>query len=91
MQGCDAVGQPCDRGRQGDQAQYVLTSRREIPVMQQVQLLVDIGYKGYCSYEWEKRGIPISRIRKWRFREYAKVMTEYLKDAYAHRHIRHTC
>ncbi|PYX81416.1 MAG: hypothetical protein DMG70_19520 [Acidobacteria bacterium] len=69
----------------GDQDHYVLTGRGEVPVKQQVQLLVDIGYKGYYSFEWEKAWHPDIEDPEIAFPEYADVMTKYLKDAYAHR------
>jgi sugar phosphate isomerase/epimerase len=70
----------------GDQTHYVLTGRGDVPVKEQVQQLVDIGYKGYFSYEWEKAWHPDLEDPSIAFPEYAKVMTQYLKDAYAHRH-----
>jgi predicted xylose isomerase-like sugar epimerase len=54
-------------------------------VKKQVQTLVDIGYKGYFSYEWEKVWHPDLEEPEIAFPEYAEVMTGYLKDAYAHR------
>jgi sugar phosphate isomerase/epimerase len=69
----------------GDQAHYVLTGRGEVPVKKQVQALVDIGYKGYYSYEWEKAWHPDLEEPEIAFPDYAEVMTGYLKDAYAHR------
>lgn len=65
---------------------YVLTGRGEIPVKKQVQLLVDIGYEGYFSYEWEKVWHPDIDEPEIAFPEYAKVIRGYLKDAYAHQH-----
>lgn len=70
----------------GDNAHYVLTGQGEVPVERQVQLLVDIGYKGYYSYEWEKAWHPDLQDPEIAFPDYAKVMTGYLRDAYAHRH-----
>ena len=64
---------------------YVLTGRGTVPVKKQVELLVDIGYQGYFSFEWEKAWHPDIEEPEIAFPEYAKVMTEYLKDAYAHR------
>ena len=69
----------------GDQAHYVLTGRGEVPVKKQVQMLVDMGYKGYYSYEWEKAWHPDLAEPEIAFPDYAQVMTGYLKDAYAHR------
>lgn len=64
---------------------YVLTGRGTVPVKKQVQLLVDIGYQGYFSYEWEKAWHPDIEEPENAFPVYAEVMTGYLKDAYAHR------
>ena len=64
---------------------YVLTGRGTVPVKKQVQLLVDIGYQGYFSYEWEKAWHPDIEEPEIAFPVYAEVMTGYLKDAYAHR------
>ena len=69
----------------GDQAHYVLTGRGEVPVKKQVQALVNIGYKGYYSYEWEKVWHPDLVEPEIAFPDYAEVMTGYLNDAYAHR------
>jgi sugar phosphate isomerase/epimerase len=74
----------------GEQAHYVLTGRGEVPLKQQVQTLVDIGYKGYYSYEWEKAWHPDFEDPEIAFPDYAKVMSGYLKDAYAHRSVRPT-
>lgn len=72
-----------------DQAHYVLTGQGEVPVKKQVQMLVDVGYQGYYSFEWEKAWHPDLQDPEIAFPDYAKVMTEYLKEAYAHRH-KHT-
>jgi sugar phosphate isomerase/epimerase len=75
----DSVGKSND-------SHYVLTGRGEVPVKRQVQMLVDIGYKGYYSYEWEKVWHPELQDPEIAFPDYASVMTGYLKDAHAHRH-----
>jgi sugar phosphate isomerase/epimerase len=74
-----------DSTGKGDATHYVLTGRGEVPVKKQVQALVDIGYKGYFSYEWEKVWHPDLEEPEVAFPDYAEVMTGYLKDAYAHR------
>jgi sugar phosphate isomerase/epimerase len=73
----------------GNETHYVLTGQGDVPVKRQVQLLVDIGYKGYYSYEWEKAWHPDLQDPEIAFPDYARVMTGYLKDAYAHRHTFH--
>jgi len=72
-------------GKNGEE-HYVLTGKGDVPVKKQVQLLVDIGYQGYFSYEWEKAWHPDIDEPEIAFPEYAKVMRGYLKDAYAHTH-----
>jgi sugar phosphate isomerase/epimerase len=67
----------------GDKVHYVLTGSGDVPVKRQVQSLVDIGYKGYFSYEWEKAWHPDLQDPAIAFPQYADVMTGYLKDAYA--------
>jgi sugar phosphate isomerase/epimerase len=67
----------------GDQEHYVLTGRGDVPVKRQVQLLVDIGYQGSYSFEWEKAWHPDILDPEIAFPDYARVMTEYLEDAYA--------
>jgi sugar phosphate isomerase/epimerase len=74
----DSVGE-------GDQAHYVLTGRGQVPVKRQVQALVNIDYKGYYSFEWEKAWHTDLADPEIAFPEYAETMTEYLKDAYANR------
>jgi sugar phosphate isomerase/epimerase len=74
-----------DSINKADQAHYVLTGRGEVPVKKQVQALVDIGYKGYYSYEWEKVWHTELEEPEVAFPVYAEVMTGYLKEAYAHR------
>jgi sugar phosphate isomerase/epimerase len=67
----------------GDQVHYVLTGTGDVPVKRQVQCLVDIGYKGYFSYEWEKAWHPELQDPAVAFPQYANVMTGYLREAYA--------
>lgn len=69
----------------GEQAHYVLTGEGEVPVKRQVEVLVDMGYTGYFSFEWEKVWHPDLQDPEIAFPEFAKVMTQYLQDAYAHR------
>jgi len=42
----------------GDDRRYVLTGTGEVPVKRQIEALVKIGYKGFYSFEWEKRWHP---------------------------------
>src|SRR2546427_9075843 len=36
----------------------VLTGTGEVPVRRQIEALVKIGYRGFYSFEWEKRWHP---------------------------------
>ncbi len=42
----------------GSDRRYVLTGSGEVPVERQVAALVKIGYRGFYSFEWEKRWHP---------------------------------
>jgi len=68
---------------QGDDVHYVLTGRGVVPVKKQVQELVNIGYKGSFSFEWEKVWHPDLQEPEIAFPDYAKVMREYLLEAHA--------
>jgi sugar phosphate isomerase/epimerase len=65
----------------GDKRRYVFVGQGEVPVKEQVRLLVTGGYKGYYSFEWEKRGQPEIEEPEVAFPLYVKVMTEYLSAA----------
>lgn len=67
---------PADSGRR-----YVLTGTGEVPVKTQVEVLARGGYKGYYSFEWEKKWHPEIEEPEVAFPHYARVMTGYLKDA----------
>jgi len=43
-----------DSIRKGNDVQYVLTGRGQVPVKRQVEALAGIGYAGSYSFEWEK-------------------------------------
>ena len=69
--------------RKGDDVQYVLTGRGEVPVKQQVQELVNINYRGAYSFEWEKVWHPDLQEPEIAFPDYARVMRDYLLQAIA--------
>ena len=50
-----------DSKPQGDDRRYVLTGTGEVPVKAQVKVLAAAGYKGYYSFEWEKKWHPGDR------------------------------
>ena len=70
-----------DSRKQADDVHYVLTGRGEVPVQRQVQLLVENGYTGSYSFEWEKVWHPEIEEPEIAFPDFARVITQYLKDA----------
>jgi sugar phosphate isomerase/epimerase len=58
--------------------QYVLTGEGDVPVRRQVQLLAKHGYKGYYSFEWEKRWHPEIPEPEVAFPHFARVVRQYL-------------
>ncbi len=60
---------------------YVLTGTGEVPVKETVKVLAAGGYKGYYSFEWEKRWHPEIEDPEVAIPHYAKVMREYLAEA----------
>jgi len=70
-----------DSRKEGNDVHYVLTGRGQVPVKQQVQALVKIGYKGYYSFEWEKVWHPDLEEPEIAFPDFARVVTQYLRDA----------
>jgi sugar phosphate isomerase/epimerase len=71
------------RAPKGDEKgrRYVLTGTGEVPVKETVKVLAAGGYKGYYSFEWEKRWHPEIEDPEIAFPHYAKVMREYLAEA----------
>jgi sugar phosphate isomerase/epimerase len=65
----------------GKDRRYVLTGTGEVPVKRQVAALARIGYRGYYSFEWEKRWHPEIAEPEVAFAQYATVMSGYLHDA----------
>ncbi|MGH9833920.1 MAG: sugar phosphate isomerase/epimerase family protein [Blastocatellia bacterium] len=60
---------------------YVLTGTGEVPVKETVKVLAAGGYRGYYSFEWEKRWHPEIEEPEIAIPHYAKVMREYLAEA----------
>jgi hypothetical protein len=52
-----------------------------VPVKRQVAALARIGYRGYYSFEWEKRWHPEIAEPEVAFAQYATTMSGYLRDA----------
>src|SRR6266496_3907205 len=65
----------------GNARRYVLTGTGEVPVKRQIAALVKIGYRGFFSFEWEKRWHPDIEEPEVAFAQYASVASEYLRDA----------
>ncbi len=70
-----------DSIKKGEDVQYVLTGRGQVPVKRQVKALAGIGYTGSYSFEWEKVWHPELEEPEIAFTDYARVMREYLSTA----------
>ncbi|OLD95987.1 MAG: hypothetical protein AUG80_15205 [Candidatus Rokubacteria bacterium 13_1_20CM_4_68_9] len=64
----------------GNDRRYVLTGTGEVPVKRQIAALVKIGYRGYYSFEWEKRWHPEIEEPEVAFAQYASVAAGYLRE-----------
>jgi len=60
---------------------YVLTGTGEVPVRRQFETLARHGYKGYYSFEWEKKWHPEIDEPEVAFPHFARVAREYLRGA----------
>jgi sugar phosphate isomerase/epimerase len=60
---------------------YVLTGSGEVPVKETVKVLAAGGYRGYYSFEWEKKWHPEIEEPEVAIPHYAKVMRQYLAEA----------
>ena len=65
----------------GNDRRYVLTGTGDVPVKRQIAALVKIGYRGFFSFEWEKRWHPEIEEPEVAIAQYATVASEYLRDA----------
>jgi sugar phosphate isomerase/epimerase len=65
----------------GTGRRYVLTGTGAVPVRQQVEALAKAGYRGFYSFEWEKRWHPEIEEPEIAIRQYAEVGSEYLRGA----------
>ena len=74
-----------DSRKEGNDVHYVLTGRGQVPVKQQVHALLKMGYKGYYSFEWEKVWHPDLEEPEVAFPDFARVVSQYLRDAGARR------
>ncbi len=69
-----------DSRPQGADVRYVLTGDGTVPVREIVKVLAGAGYKGYYSFEWEKKWHPEIEEPEVAIPHYAKVMREYLRE-----------
>jgi len=60
---------------------YVLTGTGEVPVQRQIEALVKIGYRGFYSFEWEKRWHPDIAEPEVAIAQFATMVAEYLRAA----------
>ena len=65
----------------GNDRRYVLTGMGDVPVKRQIAALMKIGYRGFYSFEWEKRWHPEIEEPEVAFAQYADVAARYLRDA----------
>jgi sugar phosphate isomerase/epimerase len=71
------------RAPKGDEKgrRYVLTGSGEVQVKETVKVLAAGGYRGYYSFEWEKKWHPEIEAPEIAIPHYAKVMRQYLAEA----------
>jgi sugar phosphate isomerase/epimerase len=67
----------------GTARRYVLTGTGEVPVRQQIEALAKAGYRGFYSFEWEKRWHPEIEEPEVAIPHYAEVASDYLRQATA--------
>jgi len=60
---------------------YVLTGTGDVPVKQQIEILMRRGYSGYFCFEWEKLWHPDIQEPEIAFRDYARVAGGYVESA----------
>jgi sugar phosphate isomerase/epimerase len=65
----------------GTDRRYVLTGTGEVPVRQQVEALAKAGYRGFYSFEWEKRWHAEIEEPEIAIPQYAEVAGDYLRRA----------
>jgi sugar phosphate isomerase/epimerase len=70
-----------DSKPEGTERRYVLVGAGEVPVREQVKVLVGAGYEGYYCFEWEKKWHPTIEEPEVAFTHYAKVVGQYLAEA----------
>ncbi len=68
-------------GPDGTDRRYVLTGTGDVPVRRQVEALAHSGYRGFYSFEWEKRWHPEIEEPEVAFAQFATVAAGYLRQA----------
>lgn len=64
----------------GNDRRYVLTGTGDVPVKRQIAALAKIGYRGFFSFEWEKRWHAALEDPEIAIAQYARVAAEYLRE-----------
>ena len=62
--------------------QYVLLGKGEVPIFEAIDALTKGGYKGYCSFEWEKLWHPEIGDSATALADYTRAMEAHFKQAY---------
>ena len=65
----------------GNDRRYVLTGTGNVPVRRQVEALQKIGYRGFYSFEWEKRWHPEIEEPEVALAQFATVVSGYLRQS----------
>lgn len=65
----------------GNDRRYVLTGTGDVPVKRQIAALAKIGYRGFYSFEWEKRWHTEIEEPEVAIAQYARTAAEYLAAA----------
>jgi sugar phosphate isomerase/epimerase len=65
----------------GNDRRYVLTGTGDVPVKRQIAALVKTRYRGFYSFEWEKRWHPEIEEPEVAFAQYGQVAARYLREA----------
>lgn len=70
--------------KDGKPGTYTLLGEGDIPIFPMLDLVLDGGYTGPLSLEWEKRWIPEIADPEVAFPQYAKKLQEYLAQRGTH-------
>jgi len=64
----------------GTGRRYVLTGTGKVPVREQIEMLARAGYRGFYSFEWEKRWHPEIEEPDIAIRHFAEVASGYIRQ-----------